>query len=266
LTPENPTRPTGWKPSRPGHPRLGAQTWTGAVESMGGRLIPVSQIKPFSRVWRQVPNLDQTQSNECVPTTWTMVLWVALVRMGLNPPPLSPDYVYTWVNGGRDDGSAPGDVIDAMVTHGVAPASFVPHPTLGPPGFSDAARSAALAYRLSAHVRITTWEEAVNAAYFGWCGGIDVRAGDGFVTDSRGVATVLPGDNNHEVFFGEAYAILSDGTPVLRGRNPWGPSWGVGGSCWLTPKHFERANEVHACTAAAVLASDPGLPPPLKAV
>lgn len=249
--PELAPRPTGFKPTPKGHPKFGARTLTEAFDVAGLRLKPLSQIQPFNYIRAEVPNLDQGQTNECVPTTWTMVTWVWLVKMGFNPPPLSPASVYSYINSGVDEGSAPGDAITTLQTHGVAPASMVPPGILGPAGYNSRARAAALSFRLGPCVRIQTMQELVNGMLLGLIGGLDVCAGPTFMPDARGIVPVLDGPNNHEVFVGEAFARV-DGKPVVRARNPWGMR------IWLTEEHVARAQEIDLATGAL---TDRGLPP-----
>lgn len=252
-------RPTGYARSRPGHPRYSAPSWAAA----GKTLIPIGQIPPFRRVWAQVQTKDQGQSSACVPTTWAMVTEISLHRMGFNPPPLSPDFLYSLVNGGSDSGSSPGDVIDILAGTGVCPASFVPRGTLAPAGYSAEAMTAAFNYRLAGTVRPMTFEELVNALWDGWVGGLDVCTDDGrgFGLDSRGVAAFSSGPTDHEIFVGEAYNILDDGTRVVRCRNPWGPEWGVNGSGWITEQHVEAAGEVHVAISALAPLTSTDNPP-----
>lgn len=247
-------RPTGFKPTPKGHPKFGAPTLSEKFKDAGLRLKPLDQIQPFNYVRPDVPNLNQGQTNECVPTTWTMVVWVWLVKMGFNPPPLSPAFLYSWINGGMDGGSSPGDAITTLQLHGVAPASLVPPNIMGPAGYNSQARAAALSYRLGPCVRIKTMQELVNGMLLGLVGGLDVHADSRFVPDGRGIFPVLDGENNHEVFVGEAFA-WEDGRPVVRARNPWG----VRG--YLTEAHVERSQEIDLATGAV---TDQGLPSGLK--
>lgn len=263
-----PPRPTGYRPTPSDHPAYRARSFTEVHESAGGTIKPLATIAPFRRVWSQVPILPQGNSNSCLPHSWSMAVDISLAESNLYRGPSSAWFLYSLINNGTDEGSSPGDAITALMTHGICPDTMVPRGTLGPPGYSAEAMAAASDCRLVDHALITTWEEAVNAAYFGWALCFDIDAGDGnqqIETDPRGVCSFFPGQTDHEIMAGEQYNILSDGTPVLGGRNPWGPDWGVKGRCWFTDQHRSGANEVRAIRAVAVSLTTPSMPPPLRA-
>lgn len=252
------SRPTGFIPTPKGNPKFGAMTVSEMFDLARLKLIPVDQMEPFNYVRKEVPNLDQGQTSRCVPTTWIMVLWIWLVKLGVVPPGFSISWLYSWICNGVDDGSSPGDAITTLQVHGASPDDLVPPGILGPPGYNSIARAAALAWTLGPTIRVTSFIELVNAARMGLVGGMDVYAVyPDFTPDANGIVPVLDGNNNHEVLVGERF-IRIDGQPLIRGRNPWG--WPM----WLTEEHVKRANEIDLATGANFPITAQGLPPALK--
>jgi hypothetical protein len=151
----------------------------------------------------------------------------------------SGSYVYAWVNGGRDAGSALEDSLKEQGIHG--------NVLLSKCGPSMIYRSQTAQFDAEA-----AQEKAVNAYAVQTMQGLKTAGAAGFMLivaiqvgrtwerlDSRGVSGVDSGGGNHAVCCDD-YLLLPDGTPVFDCVMDWGISHGVKGKTYLTEAHFAQ--------------------------
>ena len=254
------TRVLSWLPTPTDHPfHVSAlPTW----ESTGLPTLALKDIPPFKRHWDSVPILDQNGKGACLPHAWTAATMIARAISGAPYVPLSPWFLYSLINHGQDSGSNAGDACQALTETGICAADLVPYGTIGPAGYNEAAKTAAARFKLrpDGAVSIQGFEQAVSAAYYGWCVCFDLCAGGGFDVDSDGVCAFLGGGNNHEVMAGEEFAMIG-GQPRIGGRNSWGTRWGVNGRCLWTPQHLDGSQETYAVRFVIDDPQDNTLPP-----
>jgi hypothetical protein len=204
--------------------------------------------------------------HNCVAHAFASAAMIARSMSGAPYVPLSAWFLYSMINGGHDGGAIGGDAVEVLQKHGICPFNLVPYGTIKPAGYSDEARKAATRFMLLNYVQIKTFEEAVNAAYYGWGIGFDVRVAGQFETDKHGAPPFSRGQNNHEVFAGEEYVILPDGRRAIGGRNSWSEKWGVDGRCYWTEDHINYSD---TCFAIQYMIEDPEdaeMPPELADV
>lgn len=259
ITPDGEKRFLAALPTPSDHIMRALPTYEGA----GFDMIPRSAwpTHQFSRRWTVVPILDQNGRGACLPHSWARRCMLARVRSGAPFVKFSPWFLYTLINGGVDAGSNAGDALQALKTTGICHWESVPYLTIRPRGYSQAAMSEAAQNKLGDAVRITSFEEAVSAAYFGWDICFDVYAGSFFNTDSRGIVPRRRGPNNHEVGAGEEFKLLPDGTPLIGGDNSWGTQWGMNGFCYYLEDTINDSQETYAVRWMAQDPTDSEMPP-----
>lgn len=245
-------------PTPAGHKMMLAPGWEGAT---GLNVIPRAKwaALQFERVHKEIPILDQNGHGACVGYAATGIAELLRARAGMTYVPLSADFLYTLINGGRDMGANGGDAIQAMIETGIAPASLVPGRPIRPAGYSTEARSAATAFRLrkDGSIPLQSFDEVVTAVAMGWQILFDVQAGSRYTTTSDGTVTYLGRFTNHEQQAGEGLRLVNGQMQVL-GRNSWNTVWGQSGFGWYTEQHFAASNSTFAVKYMASDPADPG--------
>lgn len=152
-------------------------------------------------------------------------------------PLLSGSYVYSKINGGRDNGSMPEDGMKEIQANGAPPASLVTapmiYPRLQPPNAdSEAAKRKGLAAW-----KVQTKQGFRTALAAGFPVIIVVQAGNNWQKlNSIGIAGVSPGSGDHAVIADDI--LIVGGTEVYDQANHWGLSYGTRGRAYLVWDHF----------------------------
>lgn len=227
--------------------------------SRGFPLIKLKDLPLFDRVYKQIPIMDQGSIGSCLPHAWATACMLARATSGAPFVPLSPNFLYSLINRGIDQGSNSGDAITALATIGIAPQTSTPDDIFKP---TIEAKVQANRFKLRDVVKLENFEEAANAAYYGWGICLGIRISSAFSVDSRSICTYIPGNNNHEVFCGEQLTII-DGKYYLGGRNSWGTKWGLNGRCFWSQAHVDNSQDIHAVRYMYDDPNDNELPPSL---
>lgn len=224
--------------------------------------------RAFQRIHTEVPILDQDGQGACVAYAATAAAMLLRVRGGETYTPLSPNFLYTLINGGRDAGANGGDAADTLVSTGVCTAASIVGRPLRPAGVNSAAMAEAARFKLGAVAPISSIAEAVTAVVMGWQLIFDVEAGGAYTTDSGGVIRYLGSRTNHEQTAGEGLKMLPDGQVAFLNRNSWNTVWGGGGGLpggfgWIQEKHIGASNTTLALQWMIGDPQDPLEPPSL---
>lgn len=183
---------------------------------------------------------------------------------------LSDTYTYSWINGGRDQGSMLADACESIQEHGVCLAE-----SCGPDAIyrrqydtakadAEAARfKAAECYAIRRQSDIDEmWRQFWSALCVGFKIGVAVEVGARFENlDSNGICGVDRGQGNHAVHAdGIAWA---GGQLVATCGNSWGTTFGMQGRMNLIQQHFAETIGVHEHYAVRTAIDDPHAPFPL---
>lgn len=186
------------------------------------------------------------------------------VRRGLARVDLSGAYLYSLINGGRDQGSLLEDGMRAIQANGVASEKTVPWDAIYPNRQPREATTEAARFKALECYAVKTQEELFSGLLAGFDGVVAVHADNGFMKlDGNGVAGGGNGPGNHAVCV-DGYTVLSDGSLVADMPNSWGLQWGDKGRAYLSwPRHLANTVNYHTFYLIRSAIDDPnGVNPP----
>lgn len=214
--------------------------------------------KRFDSSWIQ----DQKSHGSCNGFAGAMALSRARVRRGLDRVILSGAYLYSLINGGRDQGSMLDDGMREMQARGIATQETVGWDAIYPSRY-DRAKADAEAARFKGFecYAVKTPAGLFSAAAMNFDLVVAVHVASRFMrVDSDGVAGVDRGPGNHAV---GADGLVWVNGPTLTGFNSWNRSYGVDGRMLLTWDHFAGTLGNHVFYAIRSTGDDPqGSNPP----
>jgi len=190
--------------------------------------------------------INQGRYGSCNGCAGAMALTRARIRRGLSRVDLSGSYLYSLINGGRDNGSTLDDGMRAIQERGVARAETVPLTKIYRSQYDTAAADReARRYRAFECYRCATIDELWTALALGWDCVVVVQAGNNFGNlDRNGIAGFSRGRGNHAVS-GDGL-LWAGGEIVTDSYNSWGTGFGERGRMLLAERHFEQTIDVHS--------------------
>lgn len=225
----------------------------------GMPIIPRAKWEEFDAPTADVVIKDQGSTNSCVGHAWASAVELAFRTAGSPHTKLSPWYVYSQINNGRDMGAIISDGAD-VVRAGVAPDASVPQGTWRARQIPDGAKQLAPRYRVAEVYVAETWDAFVSAVLLGFYSPFGLAVGARFNDlDQDGVATT-GGMPNHAVCGGGGLKQARRGWAV-KVRNSWGTRWGLNGFFWVVESAWSRWAD--AVVIRAVLDPPDQSPPPV---
>lgn len=225
-------------------------------------LVPESEWREINRRDGLPWIINQQNHGSCVGFSSAGALMRARAINGSAPVTLSGSYVYSWINGGRDQGAVITDALAVLRDKGTCREALCDWDTIYRQQVSREADEDARRFRLLEAYTADTWDEILSAVQLGYLPIFAVMVGDSFAsTDSDGVAGFDRGPGNH--------AVHADGCKRLSGLgwvldmvNSWGPKFGQAGRCYLMRRHIESVQQdCYVIRAAADDPQDPNQPP-----
>lgn len=207
-------------------------------------LVPRSQWKPIDRRTtlgaRFIPN--QRSHGSCVGFSAISAMMRTRALRGFTFAMLSGAYVYSWINGGRDQGAMITDALDILKTKGTCLESTV--------GWDEIYRSQtskgdaeAQRFKMREGIVIETFDEAVSALILGNIPQFAIQVGGNFEAfDTDGIAGFSNGAGNHSVI-ADGLKLSKSGLWILDMPNSWGTGFGQEGRCFLTERHFSSVQQ-----------------------
>lgn len=185
----------------------------------------------------------------------------ARVMCGLPFEPLSGEYLYSLINGGRDSGSMLDDGMKAITEKGVARESLVRHESYLWNQMSEEARKDAPRFKAFECYQVNTALGLASGLASGFLGVVAVHASNAWGSLSNGVSRRSLGPGNH--------AVVCQDVSVRSGKlffdiaNSWGKNWGEDGHTWNTwDEHLIEPNRNHANYLIRGVTDDPQNPAP----
>jgi hypothetical protein len=181
----------------------------------------------------------------------------ARVIRGLEHVPLSGEFVYAGINGGRDQGSQLDDGMKWITENGVAPEALVPHQEFLWNRVSAAAKAEAPRFKAFECYRVDTEIELATGLAMGWVGVVAVHAGGGYMRlDSRGVRGTANGPGNHATGVDDVKIV--DGQFLFDEWGSWGLNNGQNGYAYLTwRQHLAQTIKWHSFYLLRSTTDDP---------
>ena len=213
---------------------------------------------------------DQDGHGACVGFGWAYGLRKSRRLLGMTDVPLSGNFAYAFLNGGKDQGAVISDGIESLKDHGVCPDSMVPAKSIYERQLSESAKQEARRFKLVDAYRCDEASEVFSAIMSGYIVVYGYEVGTNFENfDKYGVAGADRGAGNH-CNHSEGMVKLPDGRWVLINANSWTTKWGPfgNGKCYLDPAKslFNGTDRPDCCVIRSVSRDpqDPNDPPPLK--
>lgn len=196
---------------------------------------------------------DQGQHGSCVGHGWASALMKARASRGMKQQILSPTYLYSLINGNRDQGAVISDGIEALQTVGTCLFSTVGENRIYQSQMPAGARAEAARFKLGAAYHCASWAEAISAVLTGLFFPVfGLQVGNNFMRfDRYGVAGHDRGPGNH-CLHGDGVKYLPDGRWVIDVPNSWGTSFGDGGRLLMDEDHlFAGGDQPDLCVVRA---------------
>jgi hypothetical protein len=183
-------------------------------------------------------------------------------RCGHKDAVLSGSYVYSLINGNRDNGSMLDDGMKVITNEGVATVDLVSPSQIYRKQYDTAAADRqAKRFKAFECYRVETIDQLWTALALGWDCVVVVQAGNNFSKlDSNGIAGYSRGSGNHAV--GADGLLWAGGEIVADGWNQWGLQYGDRGRMLLTARSFEQTIGVHSFYAIRSATEDGDDQPP----
>lgn len=188
---------------------------------------------------------NQGQYGSCNGFAGAAALTRARIRRGLKRRNLSGAYLYSLINGGRDNGSHLSAGMRTLAERGCATEALVAWNQIYPHKYDKAqANRQAAKFKAFECYRVTNEAELWTALALGWDVVVAVHVGSRFSKLRNGVAGVDSGRGNH--------AVSCDGLLYVNGEivadayNSWGTGWGDRGRMLLRWSHFRQTIGIHS--------------------
>ena len=261
-------RKLGWVPPSDSH-KMARSSRQGMIEfldSTNRGLIPRDEWQPISRRLLFGPSFvnDQKSSSGCSGWSGAQALMRLRHMAGMSFHKLSGAFLYSQVNGNRDNGSVILDVDSTLTTQGTCLESEFNFPKIFDRDVPSSARETAKRFKLLQSLTLDTFDEAATAIQLGYIVCYPLQVGSNFNKFDNGVAGYAKGYGNHAV---HAFGLVNvNGVWCLETGNSWSASWGPwsNGSCLVSEKAFAGlgGSDDSYCQIAPKADTEESNPPP----
>lgn len=253
VSPDGERHALGLMPD-PNPPRLSAFSDSAASLPSRSQLISYIESDEYQRNVGGAAYYDSTWTKnqngwgKCASSAGTYLVEKARHRGGQARIELSDDYLYSLVNGGRDQGSTLGENLRAIMARGIASRHAVAEGKIYRGRYDNAnADKDALRFRGHEGIGINSEHEAVACLVAGHAFAFAIHVGRNWKRfDSRGVLIGDRGMGNHSEHADHVRYNRQTGQFEFRGHSSHGKSQGEGGFYWcLWDKHLNSVHNSH---------------------
>lgn len=233
-------------------------------ESFG--MIPRTDWRKIDRRGQFPFIMDQKSHGSCVGHGSAGALMRARDAAGAKHVDLSGSFVYSWINGNRDDGAMISDAVAVLKEKGSCTYAKCPWDTIYQRNITDDARQEAQRYKALEIYSIGSEDpfgEFVSALMLGFFPVFAVMVGNTFMRlDSDGVCGFDRGPGNHCVH-ADGIGQRGNGEWLIDMPNSWGSTnFGQNGRAFVTEKHVESVQQdCYIVRAATEDPNEPNSPP-----
>lgn len=225
--------------------------------------IPPSEYREIdleAEMRNDFPNLNnQAQQSSCVGHGSEIGFAIAWVQSGQQQQDFSPQFIYSWINGGRDAGANVHEAMVALIQHGCGLKSEVAYNQIFTRQISAAAKETALRFRLETAYDADSFAELMTGVQNRKGVVFGVEIGNAFRPDSQGiigpqrggggghcmcaVGAKLIGARGGKYFIpgvdpSQAGEYSAGGVWYPKVANSWGRNFGINGFCYMHPSYF----------------------------
>lgn len=246
--------------------RANQQSFQGYLESIGKGLIPRDKWQPIHRRNELDTKfiLDQKSSSACTGYSAAHLLMRLRAMRGMTFQKLSGSFIYSQINGGRDNGSVIIEAASTLEEIGTCLESQFNFPKIFDKDVTDEMVETAERFKLSKFLTCDTFDEVGTAIQMGLLPQFPIQVGSNFEKFDNGVAGYAKGYGNH--------SVGSDGMAFISGRwcldvpNTWNATWGPfkNGRCYVEERAFGGvggSDDSYILVDATYDPLDPNLPP-----
>jgi hypothetical protein len=197
--------------------------------------------RTFNQTWIR----NQGSHGSCNGFAGALALSRARRRVGMSRVILSGAYLYSRINGGRDQGSHLSAGMRTLAETGCATEATVKWDEIYPSKYNQrTANAEAEGHRAFECYRLIELDDVWTALSLGFDCVVAVHVGRSFSSlDRHGFAGVDRGSGNHAVSCDGL--IWANGELAATAYNSWGTGWGDRGRMLLRADHFEQTIAVH---------------------
>lgn len=224
-----------------------------AEDSPGFRMLDKSDILKLIRDPNRTPcrrifggpswAVNQYSTSACNGWAWANMLTRCRLLRGIKDGKVfAGSYIYSHINGGRDNGSVIADGERIIEQFGCATMASCDYSRIWRKQTKQFDAEAEQFKGLDA-LRVRSLEALQSALAQRWMAVVAVHAGPKYDRLTNGISGVQDGPGNHAVCVQDL--VWHQGRMVYDQANSWGLSWGDGGFTYLTDEHLVRTMANH---------------------
>lgn len=223
-------------------------------------ILPSSQWQEIDLQFYNIPVLDQNASSSCVGHAGAVITEYVRAQAGLPFTQLSPWFLYSQIDGGRDAGASISTALQSLQTVGISPDTDVPHGTILKQQITQQAYVDAKNYMAVNAYHCETFEEICTSITLGWPVSIGLYVGNNFSqVDSEGVAPLPNGGGGGHNVVGMGLKKSSRYGWLVKIQNSWGVRFAKQGFAYLQKASLQYMNP-DAFTLQSVLSNSDNPP------